>query len=186
MKRALVIGASGGIGAAMCDVLAARGVEVVPVSRSVDGLDVTDAVSVEKVMGRLAGPFDLIFVAIGVLGVPEKSLGAIESKTMADVIAVNAIGPALILKEVPRLLAKDGICAVLSGAAIEIARSHKQSKIVALHPGTVATSFTAAYAARHKTLPADKAVENLIEVLTGLSPADTGKFFAYDGSEVPW
>jgi len=215
MKRALVIGASGGIGAAMCDVLAARGAEVVPVSRSVDGLDVTDAVSVEKVMGRLAGPFDLIFVAIGVLGVPEKSLGAIESKTMADVIAVNAIGPALILKEVPRLLAKDGICAVLSarvgsigdnkiggwysyraskaalnqvvhGAAIEIARSHKQSKIVALHPGTVATSFTAAYAARHKTLPADKAVENLIEVLKGLSPADTGKFFAYDGSEVPW
>lgn len=215
MKRALVIGASGGIGAAMCDGLTARGVDVVRVSRRVDGFDVTNASSVEKVMGRLTGQFDLIFVAIGVLGVPEKSLGAIEAEAMAEVMTINAIGPALILKEVPRLLAKDGICAVLSarvgsigdnkiggwysyraskaalnqiihGAAIEISRSHKQSKVIALHPGTVATSFTANYSARHKTLSVESAAENLMKVLDDLSPADTGKFFAYDGTEVPW
>lgn len=215
MKRALVIGASGGIGAAMCTHLTTRGIDVVPVSRSVDGLDVTDPTSVSEVLCKLDGPFDLIFVALGVLGVPEKSLGAIDADAMADVFAVNAIGPALILKEVPKLLAKDGVCAVLSarvgsigdnqiggwysyraskaalnqivhGAAIEIGRSHKKSKVVALHPGTVETSFTANYAGRHKTVPADQAAANLLTVCEALTPDQSGGFFAYDGSEIPW
>ena len=114
---------------------------------------------------------------------------------MADVFAVNAIGPALILKEVPKLLTKDGVCAVLSarvgsigdnqiggwysyraskaalnqivhGAAIEIGRSHKNAKVVALHPGTVETPFTANYAARHKTIPAEEAAANLFRSVT--------------------
>ncbi|HSF63597.1 MAG TPA: NAD-dependent epimerase/dehydratase family protein, partial [Paracoccaceae bacterium] len=46
MERALVIGASGGIGAAVVAALAARGVAVTGLSRSRDGLDVTDEASV--------------------------------------------------------------------------------------------------------------------------------------------
>ena len=63
MKNALVIGASGGIGAAVAAALQGRGVDVIAVSRSRDGLDVTDPSSVDRVLGGLDGPFDLIFVA---------------------------------------------------------------------------------------------------------------------------
>lgn len=217
MKRCLIIGASGGIGAAVAQAL--RGHEVVPLSRAVDGLDVTDPVSVSRVLGALEGPFDLIFVAIGVLApegeAPEKALAAIEAAAMARVFAVNAIGPALILRHVPRLLAKEGRVAVLSarvgsigdnaiggwhsyraskaalnqivhGAAIELKRSHKGSVCAALHPGTVETPFTAKYAGRHKTVPAAEAAANLLRVIEGLGPEDSGGFFDWAGEVVPW
>ena len=211
MERALVIGASGGIGAAMCEALG----ECTRLSRSIDGLDVTDPASVERVLGALEGPFDLIFIAVGVLGVPEKSLAAVEAAAMAEVFAVNAIGPALVLRHVPRLLAPGGTCAVLSarvgsisdnqiggwysyraskaalnqivhGAAIEIGRKNKSAKVVALHPGTVKTPFTAGYAGRHKMVSADEAAGNLLSVIRRLTPKHSGGFFAYDGAEIPW
>ena len=110
MKTALVVGATGGIGRAIVGELEARGVAVTGVSRA-DGLDVTKPETVSDVMGRLHGPFDLIFVAIGVLAgpdqEPEKSLSAITAEAMHDVFAVNTIGPALILCHVSRLLPRD-------------------------------------------------------------------------------
>ena len=215
--RALVIGASGGIGRAVTAALRARGDEVVTLSRRDDRLDVTNPAAVARVMGAVAGPFDLIFVAIGILGTPEKSLEAVEADAMARVMAVNAIGPALILRHAARLLPRKGrsVCAVLSarvgsigdnriggwysyraskaalnqivhGAAIELGRSHKDSIVVALHPGTVETSFTAHYADRHKTVPAEVAAGSLIGTIEGLTRDDTGGFFDYAKDAIPW
>ena len=219
--RALVIGASGGVGSAVFEHLQAKGWDVTGLSRSVDGFDVGNAISVEQCMAQLSGAFDLIFVAIGILaplgGTPEKNLGAITQDHMAQVLAVNAIGPALILRHVPRLLPKDGrgVVAILSarvgsigdnqiggwysyraskaalnqivhGAAIELSRSHKQSICVALHPGTVETPFTADYVGRHKTVPAGEAAANLMQVIDGLTPAQTGGFYDYAGKEIVW
>ena len=217
MKTALIIGASGGIGSAISDELVRRGVQVRRLSRRDDGLDVTDPASVERHIGQIAHQFDLVLVAVGILGDPEKSLSAIKAAEMADVIAVNAIGPALILRHLPDLLPRrePGVCAVLSarvgsigdnqiggwhsyrasksalnqivkGAAIEMARTHKQSTVVALHPGTVATDFTARYAGRHKTVPAAQAAKNLLGVIDALAPADTGRFLDYAGREIDW
>jgi NAD(P)-dependent dehydrogenase (short-subunit alcohol dehydrogenase family) len=215
--KALVIGASGGIGQAVSQALRYSGDEVVTLSRSAEGLDVTDAGSVDAVLGGVSGPFDLIFVAVGVLGTPEKSLDAIDAGAMAEVMAVNAIGPALILRHLPRLLPRSGrsVCAVLSarvgsigdnriggwysyraskaalnqivhGAAIEVGRSHKDSIVVALHPGTVQTAFTAEYAGRHKTVTAQEAAGNLLGVTGGLTVEQSGGFFDYAGAVVPW
>jgi NAD(P)-dependent dehydrogenase (short-subunit alcohol dehydrogenase family) len=119
MQRALVIGATGGIGGAVAAALRAQGVAVTGLSRR-EGLDVTDPVAVARVMGAVEGPFDLVLVAVGMLapagGAPEKALRAIEAAAMAEVMAVNAIGPALILREVPRLIPRAGrsVVAVLS------------------------------------------------------------------------
>jgi NAD(P)-dependent dehydrogenase (short-subunit alcohol dehydrogenase family) len=219
--RALVIGASGGIGSAVCAQLQGDGWDVTGLSRSIDGFDVGNAASVERGMDRLTGPFDLIFVAVGILaplwGSPEKNLAAIKPEDIARVFAVNTIGPALILRHVARLLPKDGrgAVAVLSarvgsigdnqiggwysyraskaalnqivhGAAIELARSHKQSVCVALHPGTVETACTAKYAGRHTTVPATEAARNLLGVLAKLKPAQTGGFYDYAGQEIVW
>ncbi len=216
MGRAIVIGASGGIGAALADHLASSH-EVVRLSRSADGLDVTDGASVAAAFAGLDGPFDVAFVATGILAppgrAPEKSLDAIDAEIMARILAVNAIGPALVLGQLAPLLADDARVGVLTarvgsigdnrmggwhsyraakaaanqivhGAAIEIARRRKGSVVVALHPGTVETPFTEGYRAP-KVAP-DEAAANLVRVLTSLDPAETGGFFDYAGERIEW
>lgn len=221
VEKALVIGASGGIGAAMAAALRARGAQVVGLSRASDRLDVTDEASVASAMARLEGPFDLIFVATGALTVdghrPEKALAQITAAGLMGQFAVNAVGPALILKHALPLLPRDrrAVFAALSarvgsigdnrvggwhsyraakaalnqivhGGAIELRRSHRAAICVALHPGTVATRFTAAYAGRHKTVPPDVAAQRLLDVIARLETSQSGGFFDYSGAEVPW
>ena len=67
----------------------------------------TDEASVSTVAGRLEGSFDLIFVATGALGTPEKAIRALTPDEMARQFAVNAMGPALVLKHALRLLPRD-------------------------------------------------------------------------------
>ena len=118
-ERSLIIGASGGIGAALCEVLASRG-EVVGLSRSGSGLDLTDEASIENLLGAQKGTFDRIIVATGALQIngaePEKTLRALDPRAMADQFALNAIGPALVLKHALPLVPRDRRCvlAVLS------------------------------------------------------------------------
>lgn len=112
MKKALVIGASGGIGAALVGETARRGYGVVGLSRSKDEFDFTDADSVVRRLAALEGPFEVILVATGILTAttarPEKSLREISATEMAAQFAVNTIGPALVLQEAQRLLPRQG------------------------------------------------------------------------------
>ena len=71
-------------------------------------------------------------------------------------------------------------------AAIELARTHKQAICTALHPGTVATPFTAKYLGRHPAVSPSQAARNLIAVIEDLNPDDTGRFFDWAGKSVPW
>ncbi|MCZ7889916.1 MULTISPECIES: SDR family NAD(P)-dependent oxidoreductase [Agrobacterium] len=123
--RAIVIGASGGIGAALLARLKAdpRCALALPLSRSRDGLDITDETTVREAAARLEdqrGSFDLIFNATGALVIdgagPEKSIRAIDAGHMAKQFAVNAIGPALLLKYFTPLLQRErrSVCASLS------------------------------------------------------------------------
>lgn len=221
MKRALIIGASGGIGAAICAGLQVRGVGVTGLSRSRDGLDLRDEASIADALAPLEPGFDLVFVATGQLqgaeSPPEKTLRSLEPQAMADQFAVNCIGPAMVLKHALRLMPRDGraVFAALSArvgsigdnrlggwysyraakaalnqvihtGAIELARTHPKALCVALHPGTVATSFTANYADRHKTVPPPEAAQNLLNVLDGLTQYQTGQFFDWKGTQIPW
>ena len=117
-----MIGATGGIGAALAAELARHG-DVVGLGRgtlpSVDWLDEARvAAAAEAVRGR--GPFDRIVVATGILcnpGTrPEKRLDDLDPDQLARLFAVNAIGPALALKHFAQLLPLRGRCvfAVLS------------------------------------------------------------------------
>jgi NAD(P)-dependent dehydrogenase (short-subunit alcohol dehydrogenase family) len=112
MIDALVIGASGGIGSAMVAEMTARGGNVTALSRSGDGLDVADPASVDRVLGALEGPFQTVFVSVGILAPeghgPEKQIAALDPGIMSRVFAVNTIGVAHVLSHLPRLLPKTG------------------------------------------------------------------------------
>ncbi len=220
MKNALVIGASGGIGRALAAGLTGQGYAVTGLSRATHGLDVTEPESVDRLLGDLDGPFTRIIVATGILAPegdgPEKSLEALTPEAMAHVMAVNAVGPALILRHVPRLLPREepSVTAVITArvgsiadnqmggwysyraskaaanqivrtAAIEIARKRRAAAVVAIHPGTVATEFTASYPGHKKVTP-EEAAGNLLTVMEGLTADQTGGFYDYAGQEIPW
>ena len=83
MKRAVVIGASGAVGGAVASRLEAQGCDVVRLSRSGDGLDLTDEAAVERVLGGIAGPFDLVLHASGALeidGIEVEIIGDIQKR----------------------------------------------------------------------------------------------------------
>ncbi|MBW3097953.1 SDR family NAD(P)-dependent oxidoreductase [Pseudohoeflea coraliihabitans] len=111
MKKALIVGASRGIGAALAQDLTDRGESVIALSRSADGLDVTDEQSVKASLARLDGTFDTIIVATGALSAedhaPEKTLKMLDPAATAAQFAVNATGPMLVLKHALRLLPRD-------------------------------------------------------------------------------
>jgi len=106
--KVLLIGASGGIGSALAVALAET--DLTALSRSGDGLDLTDEATVAAAAARVDGPFDLIFDATGALEIdgrgPEKALSDIDPAAMAAQFALNAIGPALLLKHFSPKLAK--------------------------------------------------------------------------------
>nr|WP_161992643.1 SDR family NAD(P)-dependent oxidoreductase [Aureimonas leprariae] len=112
--RAVVLGSTGGIGSALAALLAAdpRCGEVVGLSRA-NGFDLLDEASVAARVrdAGSSGPIDLVFDATGALVIdgygPEKSLRALDPAGMAMQFAVNAIGPALILKHFAPLLPRD-------------------------------------------------------------------------------
>ncbi len=77
---------------------------------------------------------------------------------------------------------------LLKGFAIELARRNEAAICVGLHPGTVDTNLSAPF---QRGVPAEKlfspmtSAGHLLKVIDALKPADSGKVFAWDGSEIP-
>lgn len=124
-KRALVIGSGGGIGAALVDqlVVSGRFDRIYAGSRrpeasndpSVKRLttDILDDDTLAEAGRQIAneGALDLLIVATGLLhrGTdirPEKSLRQLDASVMAEVFAINSVGPALVAKHFLPLLAR--------------------------------------------------------------------------------
>jgi NAD(P)-dependent dehydrogenase (short-subunit alcohol dehydrogenase family) len=122
-KRCAVFGASGGIGAALTALLASREDigEVHAVARRelpsagkviAHRFDLLDETSIAAACARIDAPLDLAIVATGRLvrenGTgPEKSWRALDAAGMAEMFAINAIGPALIARHVIPLLHRE-------------------------------------------------------------------------------
>ncbi len=115
---AVVVGASGGIGRALCSAVAESGrfIRTVGLGRtSMPALDLTDEDSIAAAAAHMAGldlQLRLVINATGFLhgnGIePEKSWRQVDAESMAHAFAINTIGPALLMKHFLPLLPRQG------------------------------------------------------------------------------
>ena len=226
---AVIVGASGGIGGALEEALVDEGSfdRVHGFARSRSGaqhLDLADEASIAAAAAVVASgpPMALLVIATGILHEgaqgPEKALAELDPVWMARNFAVNAIGPALVLKHFLPLLPRTGspVIAALSArigsiadnrlggwtsyraskaavnmivknAAIEAKRHSPRSIVVALHPGTVDTPLSKPFngnVAPGSLFDPGRAAVQLLDVIDGLKPTDTGGHFAWDGAPI--
>lgn len=76
---------------------------------------------------------------------------------------------------------------VVRNFAIEMARTHPQAIIVALHPGTVDTELSQPFqrgVPEQKLFTPEYAATRMLDLLAGLTPEDSGQFFAWDGERI--
>ncbi len=223
---AVVIGASGGIGAAVAGQLQASGQFAVvhALSRRETGFDLEDEATIAAAAQAVAkGPAPrLVFVATGVLHhgqEPERSYKAMTAEHLLRDYRVNTVGPALVAKHFLPLMPRDrravfatlsarvgsigdnrlggwhsyraskaALNMILKNLSIELARTHPQAVVAGLHPGTVDTALSVPFqkgVAAEKLFNADYSASRLLPVLYGLTPADSGGVFAWDGARIP-
>jgi NAD(P)-dependent dehydrogenase (short-subunit alcohol dehydrogenase family) len=238
-SRAAVIGASGGVGTAIVNLLANspnfRSVHAFSRSETdwsddsiVAGrldLDDEESIAAAAEMACRDGRLDLVIVTTGILWSgenirPEKAMKEITASGLTRLFAVNTIGPALIAKHFLPTMRKDSrsVFAALSARvgsigdnrlggwyayraskaalnmllktlSIEHARQWPDCVIAGLHPGTVSTALSEPYTGRtppDKLFSPDQSAQYLLAVINGLTPADTGGVFAWDGRRIQY
>lgn len=224
---AVVFGSSGGLGSALMEALRSNGrfSHVVGYSRKTDpSIDLMNEASLERAAESAAkkGELRLVLDATDFLHdeiqVPEKSWRQLNADKLARSFALNATGPALIMKHILPLLPRSGkaVFATLSArvgsigdnrsggwyayraskaalnqlvrtSAVELARRSPEAICVALHPGTVATSLSAPFAATGLTVhEPSEAAHHLLTVIAKLNAEANGGFYDWRGDSVPW
>lgn len=224
-RAAIIIGAKGGIGAALADVIEQRdyGTHVIRLHRaSHPPLDLADEASIAAAAAAVATMgYDIstVVVATGLLHAdgrgPEKSLRELDATWMARNFQINAIGPALVAKHFLPIMALQGpvyfaalsarvgsisdnrlggwhsyraskaaLNMLIRNIAIEWQRKNPQSVVIGLHPGTVETPLSAPFKGNpaHERFTPQQSAQDMLRVLHGLSPQESGQIFAYDGS----
>lgn len=78
---------------------------------------------------------------------------------------------------------------LMRNVAIEYARSSPKTIVVLLHPGTTDTKLSQPF---QKNVPPEKlfskkrTASQLLTVISGLTESDSGKFFSWDATILPW
>jgi NAD(P)-dependent dehydrogenase (short-subunit alcohol dehydrogenase family) len=74
-------------------------------------------------------------------------------------------------------------------AAIEYSRSSPKTLVVTLHPGTTDTRLSRPFQGNvspEKLFSVERSVTQLLAVIEQLQQRDSGQFFSWDGSQLPW
>ena len=177
----------------------------------VEQLDVTSQASVDALAGALKGvPIDILINNAGMVNRADSSLDTLDFTAMERSFQVNSLGPLRVTRALlPNLLAgrdKTIINITSRLGSIELSSgglySYRTSKAalnqinkiisvelapqgftsIVMHPGWVKTDMGGPDA----TLEVEESINGMVAVIEGLSPADSGKFFNYDGQQLPW
>ncbi|HIK44998.1 MAG TPA: SDR family NAD(P)-dependent oxidoreductase [Leptolyngbyaceae cyanobacterium M65_K2018_010] len=245
--HALIVGASQGIGLGFVQQLAAdprfqrvygtyrhpdrasRLLALAPPGGSVTPLpmDVTDEESMAQAIATIQAQTPRLHLVVYCVGLlhegdfqPEKSVRQLTSDNLIRSFQVNAIGAALLAKQVLPLLKHDrpSVLAAISAkvgsigdnrlggwygyraskaalnmliktASLEYARKSPNTILVLLHQGTTDTRLSQPFqrgVPAEKLFSVDRTVAQLMAVIQGLEPTDSGEFLNWDGCRLPW
>ncbi|MDJ0642964.1 MAG: SDR family NAD(P)-dependent oxidoreductase [Erythrobacter sp.] len=236
-RSAAVFGSTGSIGEALCRKLAAKGCEkIFAGSRagfepngtpfSPFAFDLMDEPSIQAAVDTMReAPPEWVIVGSGVLTLPdgtgpERTYKRLSPEQMAEVFAINTIGPALIAKHILPLMprnkrfvfaalsarvgsisdnglggwhsyraSKAALNMLLKNFALEIGRTHKQGVVMGLHPGTVDSALSQPFQSNlpeGQLIEPAEAAENLLGVLAGAAPEQSGQVLDWKGEVLPW
>ena len=76
-----------------------------------------------------------------------------------------------------------------SEVALEYRRTSPKTLVVCLHPGTTDTRLSQPFQSHvppEKLFSVERTATQLLAVLEGLKEEDSGEFFSWDGSPLPW
>ncbi|MCY1016552.1 SDR family oxidoreductase [Pyxidicoccus sp. MSG2] len=177
----------------------------------IHALDVEDAASIRSFAADVcAAPVDVLINNAGVPGL-WCALTDVDYVDMARTFAVNALGPLRVTsallpalrrgaaRKVAHVSSRMGSVADnteggayayrMSKAALNMGVRTLANDLraegfttVVLHPGWVQTDMGGPQA----PLPASDSVHGLLRIIDGMGPEHTGRFFDYQGAEVPW
>lgn len=189
----------------------AKATELKATGARVEQLDVADQASVDALAQTLKGvPIDILINNAGMATRADSTLETVDYDAMVRTFQVNTLGPLRVTQALmPNLEAGKGktIVNITSRlGSIELSTgglySYRTSKTalnqinkiisvelepkgfisVVMHPGWVQTDMGGAEA----TLTVDQSISGMLQVISGLNAQSNGKFYNYDGQEMPW
>jgi NAD(P)-dependent dehydrogenase (short-subunit alcohol dehydrogenase family) len=175
-------------------------------------MDVSSAPSVARAAASLSGhAIDVLINSAGITGTPGQRTGNVDYESWANVLDVNTMGPLRVTEafvdhvagserklvltitsgmgsiadntsggSIAYRSSKAAVNMVMRSAAIDLAS--RGISCVLVNPGWVKTDMGGANA----TLSAKTSVTAMRRLIETLGPAQSGKFFNYDGREYPW
>ena len=188
------------------DALASLGERV-----TLHALDVTDHAGIEALAAGLENEaIDIVINNAGIYGKAQE-FGKIDYASWQEVMRVNTLAPLKMaecflphleagkMKIIASLTSRMGSIAENDAGGVYIYRASKAAlnaaakslaldlaprgiTVIVLHPGWVKTDMGGPRA----LIDAETSVAGMRAVIEGAGPKDSGRFFAYDGAEVPW
>ena len=178
----------------------------------VEQLDVTDQASVDALAQRMAEtPIDILINNAGIKGSDNKDLASLDVENMAWVLNVNTLGPVRVMKALfPNVQSSErkvfvnisstmgsierntwGCCAGYRASKSALNSINKTFAVdygkqgvsfVVIHPGYVQTDMNEGQG----NITPDQSAAGLMKVITGLDASDNGKFYDWEGNDLPW
>ena len=181
-------------------------------SVSVVPLDVTDDARIRALAHELNGQtLDLLVLNAGVYGQDNDEFGRVDARIWQQTFQVNAIAPLKIMEAFVEHVAnsdrkvsgaltrkmgsmtdnrsggsyvyrssKAALNAAVKSAAIDL--RERAITVLALHPGWVKTDMGGG----HALITPKQSVSGLRHIIDNATLAHSGRFYQYDGAEVPW
>lgn len=178
----------------------------------VEQLDVTDQASVDAMAQRMAEtPIDILINNAGIKGGDTKNMATLDVENLEWVLNVNTLGPVRVMKALfPNVQSGErkmvvnisstmgsierntwGCCAGYRASKTALNSINKTFAVdfgkqgvtfVVMHPGYVQTDMNEGQG----NITPNQSGVGLMKVITGLDASDNGKFYDWEGNELPW
>ncbi|MGX5914853.1 SDR family NAD(P)-dependent oxidoreductase [Aliidiomarina sp. Khilg15.8] len=233
----VIIGAGGGVGAALVNYYSEQAVQIDAISRQgppaglpanvywhqLDG-ELSDYQTLFKRWAEDKREIDGFISTIGWLHddtwQPERRIESLDEAQLQAYFQVNATLPIMLLQAAKPLLQKNkdafyvqlgakvgsisdnhlggwygyraskaALNMLFKTAAIEFRRTHKKLSLAVIHPGTTDTSLSEPFQARirdDKLYTPAQTAERIATVIAGLKPSESGGFWFWDGTALPY